>query len=235
MDRRLARLLPVVRAARWRVIGEGGHRRPDPVPVGARIASAALGAAGGAIAGSALGAALPAGAVLAYAGWVGPSLVVERRAAAARRGAERALGPLCERLEALVAAGRPVETALVALADVPSGAPVLDAALRRAAGAYALGAPLFRALAADAAAVGLGALTALAAEFERARDLGRGSLSVVRNARDAARDRERARLLEAAALVEGKLMLTLVLCYLPALMLLVVVPLFLTLLDGLFG
>jgi hypothetical protein len=30
-------------------------------------------------------------------------------------------------------------------------------------------------------------------------------------------------------------MLTLVLCYLPALMLLVVIPLFLTLLDGLFG
>jgi len=32
-----------------------------------------------------------------------------------------------------------------------------------------------------------------------------------------------------------RLMLTLVLCYLPALMLLVVIPLFLTLLDGLFG
>jgi len=35
--------------------------------------------------------------------------------------------------------------------------------------------------------------------------------------------------------VEGRLMLVLVLCYLPALFLLVVIPLFIGLLDGLFG
>jgi hypothetical protein len=71
--------------------------------------------------------------------------------------------------------------------------------------------------------------------LERSRDLGQGSLAVVRDARDTARSRRRTRSLEAAAKVEGKLMLTLVLCYLPALLLLVVIPLFLTLLDGLFG
>ncbi|HEX6060924.1 MAG TPA: hypothetical protein VF001_02560 [Candidatus Limnocylindria bacterium] len=37
------------------------------------------------------------------------------------------------------------------------------------------------------------------------------------------------------AKVDGTLMLTLGLCYLPALMRLVVIPLLLTLLDGLFG
>jgi len=58
---------------------------------------------------------------------------------------------------------------------------------------------------------------------------------VIRDARDAARAAERAASIEAAAKVEGKLMLTLVLCYFPALMLLVVVPLFLTLLNGLFA
>ena len=58
---------------------------------------------------------------------------------------------------------------------------------------------------------------------------------MIRDARDAARAAERTAAIEAAAKVEGKLMLTLVLCYLPALMLLVVIPLFLTLLDGLFG
>jgi len=41
------------------------------------------------------------------------------------------------------------------------------------------------------------------------------------------------RALDAASKVEGRLMLVLALCYLPALMLLVVIPLFMSLLDGL--
>ena len=52
--------------------------------------------------------------------------------------------------------------------------------------------------------------------------------------RDRLRASERAKSLDAAGRVEGRLMLVLVLCYLPALMLLVVIPLFLGLLDGLF-
>jgi len=112
---------------------------------------------------------------------------------------------------------------------------VLDSALRGAAGAYALGAPLYGALGASARAEGIPALAALAEALERSRGLGQGSIAVIRDARDAARAAERAASIEAAAKVEGKLMLTLVLCYLPALMLLVVIPLFLTLLDGLFG
>jgi len=60
-------------------------------------------------------------------------------------------------------------------------------------------------------------------------------VAVIRDPRDVARAAARTEALEAAAQVEGKLMLTLVLCHLPALMLLVVIPLFLTLLDGLFG
>ncbi|MDP9321260.1 MAG: hypothetical protein M3P16_09220, partial [Chloroflexota bacterium] len=112
---------------------------------------------------------------------------------------------------------------------------ILDQALHQATDAYALGAPLFRSLGAAAQAEGIGTLLTLATALERSRDLGRGSIAVIRDARDAARAAERAESLEAAAKVEGKLMLTLVLCYLPALMLLVVIPLFLTLLDGLFG
>ena len=53
--------------------------------------------------------------------------------------------------------------------------------------------------------------------------------------RERTRAAERARSLEAAGNVEGQLMLVLVLCYLPALMLLVVIPLFLGLLEGLFA
>jgi hypothetical protein len=64
---------------------------------------------------------------------------------------------------------------------------------------------------------------------------GAGALVVLRDHRDRLRASERARSLDAAGRVEGRLMLVLVLCYLRALMLLVVIPLFLTLLDGLFA
>ena len=100
---------------------------------------------------------------------------------------------------------------------------------------YLLGAPLFRALGAAAEAEGLAGVVALAAMLERARDLGRGSLTLIREARDERRAAERDRAIAAAAQVEGRLMLVLVLCYLPALFLLVVIPLFIGLLDGLFG
>ena len=53
--------------------------------------------------------------------------------------------------------------------------------------------------------------------------------------RDELRAAERSRLLERASQVDGKLTLVLTLCYLPALALLVIIPLFLTLLAGLFG
>jgi hypothetical protein len=55
---------------------------------------------------------------------------------------------------------------------------------------------------------------------------------VLRDHRDRLRASERAKSLDAAGQVEGRLMLVLVLCYLPALMLLVVIPLFRGLLDG---
>ncbi len=198
-----------------------------------------VGAAVGAVGASALAGILPIGPIpivgAGYAGFIAPSLVVERRAAARRVTAERGLGILVEWTEALVAAGRPVESALVALGHRPLGLAVLDDALRRATTSYALGAPLYRSLAGEAATAGLPALASFADQLERARDLGRGSLAVIRDEREALRALERNRGLGAAARVEGRLMLVLVLCYLPALMLLVVIPLFLTLLEGLAG
>ena len=197
------------------------------------VAAKCLGVVVGSVAGGMFGIAVAA--VAAYLGFVAPSLAIERRARSRRRDAEGALGPLLERVEALVAAGRPIETAVVALARIPTSSLLLDGALRRTVDAYALGAPLFSALTNAARAEGIGGLATLATALERSRGLGRGSIAVIRDARDAARAAERAASIEAASKVEGKLMLTLVLCYLPALMLLVVIPLFLTLLDGLFG
>jgi len=236
VERRLALFAPAVRRSppgrpvSDRDLRQGALMRSQTELVAVKC----LGLVIGAVAGGALGA-VGLAAALAYAGFVGPSVAVERRARSRRRAAERALGSLLERIEALGAAGRPIEAAVATLARVPTSSPVLDSALRGAADAYALGAPLYGAIGASAEAEGIPALGALAAALERSRDLGQGSIAVIRDARDAARAAERAGSIEAAAQVEGKLMLTLVLCYLPALMLLVVIPLFLTLLDGLFG
>jgi Flp pilus assembly protein TadB len=169
-----------------------------------------------------------------YAGFILPTLRVDWAAADRRSEAERALVTLVEWAEALVASGRPVEGAFVAIAERGIGGRVVDDAVAAAARSYALGAPLFPALAREAAAVGLPTLVGIASDLERARDLGRGALVVLRDHRDRLRGSERARSLDAAGRVEGRLMLVLVLCYLPALMLLVVIPLFLGLLDGLF-
>jgi pilus assembly protein TadC len=236
VQRRLALLAPPFRAgSRWHPVDDRDLRQAALLRTQTELAAAkCLGAGLGAIAGGASGVVLIA-AGLGYAGFVLPSLVIERRARSRRRQADLALGPLLERLEALAAAGRPIEHAIVALAAVPTSSAILDGALRRAADAYALGAPPFGALADVARLEGVRGLAALASSLERSRGLGHGSIAVIRDARDAARAAERAASLEAASKVEGKLMATLVLCYLPALMLLVVIPLFLTLLSGLFG
>lgn len=176
-----------------------------------------------------------AAAVAGYVGFIAPSLLVERRASGRRLVADDACGGLLERVEALVASGRPPEQAFVVVASRRSGAALLDRALATAVSAYTLGAPLFPSLGAAARDNGVARLAALAEELERARDLGRASSTVIRDARESARAAERARALEAAGQVESRLMLVLVLCYMPALMLAVVVPLFLGLLEGLFG
>jgi pilus assembly protein TadC len=241
IERRLALLLPVMRPrARWRPVtdrdlDQSTIRCTQADVAAAKILGMLAGAAIGGLVGNVIGLGGAAAIVSGYGGFVLPSLVVERRATARRRGADRPIASLFERIEALSGTGRPVETALLAVARTATGSPLLDVTLRAAADSYALGASLFRSLATHAAAQGLDQLATFATDLERSRDLGQGSIAVVREARDAARSRRRTRSLEAAAKVEGKLMLTLVLCYLPALLLLVVIPLFLTLLDGLFG
>lgn len=193
----------------------------------------------GALLGSAIGAVVSLGvlpiAALAYAGWVGPSVIVERRAARRRRAAERGLVTLVEWTHALVSSGRPPEAAI---ADVTASGRV-DAALRpsleRVRREYVLGVPMHTALAREARSSGIRGLADLASRLEQARDLGRAGLPLLQELRDDLRAQERARALAAAGAVEGKLTAVMTLCYLPALALLVIVPLFVTLLAGLFG
>lgn len=197
-----------------------------------------LAGAGGVI-GVAAGGAIPAGGLiapgLAYAGFVAPSLFIERSAARALRDAVRATQLAVEWLDALVSAGRPAENALVAVAGRTTRARLLDEVLSRGAAAYALGGPIFRVTSTEARAAGLDALAVLADDLDRARGLGRGSRAVVRDARDRMRAESRSQSLSAASRVESSLMLVLVLCYLPALMAVVVIPLFIGLLDRMAG
>ena len=173
--------------------------------------------------------------VAAYVGFILPSVVVERREARYRRDAERAVVTLVEWLHALVACGRPIETAIAGLAARGSGSSLLDGCLERIRRDYTLGVPLRDALAREGGLSGVRGLVDLADRLDRARDLGRAVLPVLQDLRDELRAAERARGLQAASHVEGKLTLVLTLCYLPALALLVIIPLFLTILAGLFA
>ena len=214
---------------------ESGLGWTEPELVRAKIV---LGLVGAAVA-AAVGLILPTGPLVVvgagYAGFIAPTLRVDRAAAARRAEADGALVALVEWTEALVASGRPIEASFVAIAERGVGSGLVDRAIAAAARSYALGAPLFPALAREAASARLSSLASVATDLERARDLGRGALVVLRDHRDRLRASERAKSLDAAGRVEGRLMLVLVLCYLPALMLLVVIPLFLGLLDGLFA
>jgi len=182
---------------------------------------------------------VPIGALVivaaAYVGFVLPSVVVERRAARHRREAELAIASFVEWTHALVLSGRPVDAALGALARRGTGARLVDEVLTRVVDLYTLGAPLYVSLIRESGEAALASLMRLAERLERSRELGQGSIGVLEDLRDELRSAARDRLLESASQVEGKMTLILTLCYLPALALLVVIPLFVTLLAGLFG
>ena len=228
VDRRLGRLAPA-RSVRARIAGI------DDRQVLARIAGGLCGCIVGCVVAIVLGVGLLAIPVTAYCGAIAPAILHDRRAVERRREADRAFVTLVEWLHALVASGRPIEAAIVQGAAHGTGSTLLDASLDRVRRDYTLGVPLRDALTREGTASGSPSLIALADRLDRARDLGRGMLPVLQDLRDQLRASERATALRSASLVEGKLTLVLTLCYLPALALLVIVPLFLTLLAGLFG
>lgn len=192
-----------------------------------------------ALIGAVIGLVLPIGPLVviaaAYVGFILPSIVIERRAAVRRSEAERAIGSFVEWTHALVLSGRPVDSAVISLAGRGTGAPLVDGVLTRVADLYTLGAPLHVSLIRESKAMELESLTRLAQRLERSRELGQGALTVLESTREELRSAGRERLLASASQVEGKMTLILTLCYLPALALLVVIPLFVTLLAGLFG
>jgi Flp pilus assembly protein TadB len=168
-------------------------------------------------------------------GFILPSLAVERRASQRRRDADMAIASLVEWTHALVLSGRPVDSAVITLARRGSESSLVDEVLGRVADLYTLGAPLHVSLIRVSREAALPSLTRLAERLEHSRELGQGSISVLEDAREEFRTLARERLLQSASQVEGKMTLVLTLCCLPALALLIVIPLFVTLLAGLFG
>jgi len=200
-----------------------------------RLAGALCGATAGALFAWRIGGGPVPIVIGTYAGAITPTVLHERADAARLRDAERACVTLVEWICALVAAGRPIENALASLAARRTGSDLLDKALAQVRRDYTLGVPLHVAISHEADVRGIKGLAALAARLDRARELGRGAAPLLEDLRADLRATERARALRAASSVEGKLTLVMTLCYLPALALLVIVPLFLTLLNGLFG
>ena len=246
---RVASRLNALRPPTARVLGGlRGLRLIDPATLTASgfgitteqvVAAKLAGALVCALLGAVIGLVVPIGALVvvaaAYGGFILPSIVMEHRAAMRMREAETATGSFVEWTHALVVSGRPVESAVMALARRGTGVALVDDVLTRVADLYTLGAPLHISLIRESREVGLRSLTRLAERLERSRELGQGSVTILENSREELRSAARERLLASASHVEGQLTLILTLCYLPALALLVVIPLFVTLLAGLFG
>jgi Flp pilus assembly protein TadB len=210
-----------------------------PIAIEQLVAAKIAFALAGALVAAFIALALPIGPIVlfvaAYVGFILPSIYVERQAARRRREAESAVASFVEWAHALILSGRPADSALVGLARRGTGTPLVDHVLERVADLYTLGAPLHLSLVRESKQAGLMSLARIAERLERARELGQGSVTVLADARDELRSAGRERLLQSASQVEGKMTLILTLCYLPALALLVIIPLFVTLLAGLFG
>ena len=121
---------------------------------------------------------LPIGAIVvavaAYMGFIVPSLVIQRQAALRQREADKATASLVEWAHALVLSGRPVDSAVLALARRGTGAPLVDEVLARVVDLYTLGAPLQVSLIREGTDAALTSLVRLAERLERARELGAG-------------------------------------------------------------
>jgi hypothetical protein len=169
-------------------------------------------------------------APLAFLGFVAPSEWVQRRAAARLAARRAALLPYVERVLALAGAGLTVEQAVLGAGEADSPlAPLLREVRARAE----LGVAALDALGTVAQREHVLELSELAQDLWRARQGGRPLWPVLAERREVLRLARRAERLEAASRVDGALSLVLVLAYLPALLLLVVVPLFLGLLRAL--
>ena len=142
--------------------------------------------------------------LLAFAGFVAPSVVVTRRRSARQARMLRELPDIISLIKAFVGAGIPLEQALHLISAQLSSGPqpaLLAVEIRRALGDYGLGMSIDAALHAMAARTGVAELEMLAAALAQAKRQGAGMERVLRDQETIARMQQRNRALAAASRV----------------------------------
>jgi len=166
---------------------------------------------------------------IAFVGYVFPTEYLASRAKARQAQIARELPDFLALVRPL-AAKHGLEHAVADVADAlheaSAGANLLARQIRGAVAAYGTGTDLYAALRDVAAASDIEALDELAAALAQSRKLGKGVGETLGEHERSLRDAERNRLIGAASTVQPKLAAILAGIYLPAFVLLIVVPLF---------
>ena len=166
---------------------------------------------------------------IAFVGYVFPTEYLASRAKARQAQIARELPDFLALVRPL-AAKHGLEHAVADVADAlheaSAGGNLLARQIRGAVAAYGTGTDLYAALRDVAAASDIEALDELAAALAQSRKLGKGVVETLGEHERSLRDAERNRLIGAASTVQPKLAAILAGIYLPAFVLLIVVPLF---------
>ena len=171
-------------------------------------------------------------------GFVVPSLVIDGRRAARRARILAEVPDVIAELRGLIGAGMGVERALhVLVADDASGAgsTALARELRRTMAAYGLGVPLSVALQEASDRLGAPEFEAFVLALKQARRLG-AELDAVLDQQEAGLRAQRQSAIDGeVSAQEAKAQLVIAVCFLPAFMLLIFIPMLLSIMQGLFG
>lgn len=242
MSRRLRRvdaMRPVPSPRSGAVLAAIGRRMPasmrrnaaDTV-LGTKAIAATLGAAGGLLMSSGTRAAFSA-AILAAGGWRWPELRAARRSEARRRRVLDALPDVLDLLAACVRAGSSVERALVIAAGREHG-PLGDA-MRAAVGALEHGIAKDEAYRILRDRAGVPEVGAVVAALRRAERLGTSLAGTLDALSADMRDRRRARAEERARAAPVRMLFPVVVCFLPAFVILTIAPVLIVAVRGFRG
>ncbi len=171
-------------------------------------------------------------------GFVAPSLVIDARKSAHRARILAEVPDVIAELRGLIGAGMGVERALhVVVTDDASGAgsTALVREIRRTMAAYGLGVPLTVALQEASDRLGAPEFEAFVLALKQARRLGAELDAVLDQHEVGLRAQRRSDIDAEVASQEAKAQMVIAVCFLPAFMLLIFIPMLLSIMQGLFG
>ncbi len=171
-------------------------------------------------------------------GFVAPSLIIDARRRARRQQILAEVPDVIAELRGLIGTGMGVERALHVLVEDDASevaSTALVGEIRRTMAAYGLGVPLTVALQEAADRLGSPEFEAFVLALKQARRLG-SELDAVLDQHEVGLRAQRQHTIDAAvASQEAKAQLVIAVCFLPAFMLLIFVPMLLSIAEGLFG